>query len=320
MPAILWDGQRHQLFPQETVLDGLLRHGVAIPNSCRAGVCQSCLLRASSGPVPPAAQVGLKPTLIEQGCFLACVCTPVEDLEVEAPGTGLRIAARLVETSRLSDTVLRVLLESAQPLDHRAGQYLTLFRPDGLGRSYSIASLPSGKTTQQSLELHVRLIPNGQMSTWLATIAQPGALLTIQGPAGNCFYTAGAIDQPLLLIGTGTGLAPLYGILRDALNQGHKGPIRLYHGALNEAGLYLVPELEALANQHAQFEYRPTLLHTHGPLPDCVLKDHPKLNGWRGFVCGDPQIVTQLKKRLFLAGMASREIHSDAFVTAAPAR
>ena len=316
MPAIHWEGQLHQMLQGETVLDGLLRNGIAIPNSCRAGVCQSCLLRATSGSVPTAAQVGLKPALIEQGYFLACVCTPTEDLQAEAPGTGVRTAARLLESSRLSETVIRVVLKSDQAHNHRAGQYLTLFRPDGLGRSYSIASLP----TEQTLELHVRLIPNGQMSSWLATVAQPGATLDIQGPAGNCFYTAGAPDQPLLLAGTGTGLAPLYGILRDALHQGHQGPIRLYHGALNEAGLYLVPELEALAKLHPHFEYRPTLLHTHGPLPDCILKDQPKLNGWRGFVCGDPQIVAQLKKRLFLAGMASREIHSDAFVMAAPAR
>ena len=315
MPAIHWDGERHELLDGETVLDGLCRNGVAVPNSCRAGVCQSCLLRASSGPIPPLAQIGLKPALIEQGYFLACVCKPTEALIVEAPGTGVRSAARLIATNRLSDTVIRVLLESDEPLGHRAGQYLTLFRPDGLGRSYSIASLP----TEQTLELHVRLIPNGQMSSWLATTAQPGAMLSTQGPAGDCFYTADAPDQPLLLAGTGTGLAPLYGILRDALRQDHRGPIRLYHGALNEAGLYLVPELEALAKLHPQFEYRPTLLHTHGPLPDCILKDQPKLNGWRGFVCGDPQIVTQLKKRLFLAGMASRDIHSDAFVTAAPA-
>lgn len=315
MPAIHWDGERHELHEDETVLDGLSRNGVAVPNSCRAGVCQSCLLRASSGHVPATAQVGLKPALIEQGYFLACVCKPSEDLIVEAPGSGVRSAARLIATSRLSDTVIRVLLESDAPLGHRAGQYLTLFRPDGLGRSYSIASLP----TELTLELHIRLIPNGQMSSWLATTAQPGEMLSTQGPAGDCFYTAGAPDQPLLLAGTGTGLAPLYGILRDALHQGHRGPIRLYHGALNEAGLYLVPELEALATLHPQLEYRPTLLHTHGPLPDCILKDQPKLNGWRGFVCGDPQIVAQLKKRLFLAGMASRDIHSDAFVTAAPA-
>ena len=41
------------------------------------------------------------------------------------------------------------------------------------------------------------------------------------------------------------------------------------------------------------------------------------LTGWRGFVCGDPGIVQTLKKKLFLAGMASRDIYADAFLPAA---
>ena len=73
-------------------------------------------------------------------------------------------------------------------------------------------------------------------------------------------------------------------------------------------------ELEALAAAYPNFQYRPTLFHRDGPLPDVLATAHPKLSGWRGFVCGDPQIVNLLKKRLFLAGMASRAISADAFL------
>ncbi len=312
MPVVTWGTQQIEVLPSETVLDALLRAGAPVSHSCRAGVCQSCLLHATEGPVPPASQAGLKPALAEQGYFLACVCRPEQDFAATLPDPGVRTATRLVATSWLSDTVLRVALECAEPLRHRAGQYLTLFRADGLGRSYSIASLPE----DGMIELHVRVIPNGRMSSWLAGAAQPGAELTVQGPAGTCFYTTGAPGQPLLLIGTGTGLAPLYGIVRDALGQGHDGPVWLYHGALDERGLYLVKELEALHARHPNFHYRPALLNRDGPLPEVVLAAHPKLAGWRGYVCGDPQIVNLLKKSLFLAGMASREINCDAFVPA----
>ena len=312
MASIQWEGQQILLSPTESVLDGLLRAGVAIPNSCRAGVCQSCLLRASSGQPGAASQAGLRPTLIEQSCFLACVCHPTQDLTVEAPGAGVRSTARLLEISRLSDTVIRVLLQPEAPHAHHAGQYLTLFREDGLARSYSIASLPD----ESALELHVRIIQNGRMSSWLAEDAVPGTQVSIQGPAGNCFYTEGSIDQPLLLAGTGTGLAPLYGILRDALAHGHQGPIWLYHGALNQQGLYLQAELEDLAANHSNVHYQPALLDTHGPVTGVISSAHPQLKGWRGYICGDPSIVNQLKKSVFLAGMASREIHSDAFVPA----
>ena len=92
---------------------------------------------------------------------------------------------------------------------HRAAQ-------DGLARSYSIASL----LTDDSLELHVRVLPEGRMSQWLASTARVGHADGDPGPSGDCFYTAGREDQPLLLAGTGTGLAPLFGIARDALRQG----------------------------------------------------------------------------------------------------
>ena len=306
-PVLHWEDTPVPCLEGDTALEALLRAGIAIPNSCRAGACQSCLVQAKSGAVPAAAQQGLKDSLRAQNYLLACLCRPEQDLTLAPPGQGVRIPAFLTEADWLSDSVLRVRLAAAEPLGHRPGQYLTLFRPDGLGRSYSIAG--------DDLELHVRRIPGGAMSNWLAE-AQPGDAVTIQGPAGDCFYTPGDPAQPMLLAGAGTGLAPLFGILRDALRQGHQGPIWLYHGALNERGLYLTTELQAMAAEHPNFEYRPALLDRDGPLPELISRDHPKLNGWRGFVCGDPTIVNMLRKRLFLGGMASRAISADAFLPA----
>ncbi len=316
MPILNWEGGQIELEAGETALDALLRAGAAVAHSCRAGICQSCLLRAAEGMVPSVAQAGLKPSLVQQGYFLSCMCRPDTDLTVTPPGAGLRTPARLVDIRWLSESVLRVALKSDTPLHYRPGQYLTLFRADGLGRSYSIASLPA----EDEVELHVRVVPNGQMGGWLATSARSGMQVETQGPLGNCFYTLGAPEQALLLAGTGTGLAPLYGIVRDALSQGHTGPIWLYHGALNERGLYLVDELKGLMERNSNFHYRPALLDRDGPLQEVLTAQHPKLNGWRGFVCGDPIIVSLLRKRMFLAGISSKEIYSDSFVVASASR
>jgi NAD(P)H-flavin reductase len=254
--------------------------------------------------IPAAAQAGLKSTLAGQGYFLACVCRPEGDLVLE-PAGGLEVEGEIAGLERLSETVLRVRLRAA--LAYRAGQYVTLRRADGLARSYSLASLPE----EELLELHVRRAPMGRMSGWLFDEARVGEAVAIRGPAGDCFYVAGKPEQPLLLAGTGTGLAPLLGICRDALRQGHAGPIYLYHGALRPEGLYLRKELEGMAG----VTYRPAVM-ADGPLDQVIAAAHPKLEGWRGFVCGDPAIVQILKKKLFLAGMSSREIFADAFVEA----
>jgi ferredoxin-NADP reductase len=141
----------------------------------------------------------------------------------------------------------------------------------------------------------------------------------VMGPSGDCFYTSGKPEQPLLLAGTGTGLAPLYGIVRDAIDQGHTGPIHLFHGALNENGLYHRDELTALAKQHANFRYTPSVFETDGPLDKAILGQYPKPAGMRAFLCGDPTLVAMMKRKLFLAGMALGDIHADAFLPAAQA-
>lgn len=313
MPSIRFAGQSHRVEEGETVLDALLRAGHSIPNSCRAGACQSCLLKATSGEIPAAAQAGLKPALQEQSCFLACVCRPQTDMEATLSTETSRYPATISAIHVLSPTVFQILLETPKAFTYRAGQYLTLFRTIGesqVARSYSIASLPNAA----HVELHVRRIPNGAMSTWLATKAKPGDLVSIQGPAGNCFYTEMPVTQPLILAGTGTGLAPLFGVLRDALSQEHKGSITLLHGALNDHGIYLREELSQLAAQHANLSYCPVVLDRDGPLPDYIAQRHNALKGYRAFVCGDPAIVNTLSKRFFLAGVASRDIHSDAFL------
>lgn len=91
------------------------------------------------------------------------------------------------------------------------------------------------------------------MSDWLCRHLAVGDTLLIEGPSGQCFYMP-ALDQPLLLAGMGTGLAPLYGIVRSALDQGHRAPIYLYAGAKHAEQCYLQTELFALAATHPQLK------------------------------------------------------------------
>jgi NAD(P)H-flavin reductase len=277
-------------------------------------------MRAVSGAIPPQAQAGLKDTWALRGYFLACSCIPGEDLEIVPAGADIRFSAVIADLRPLSSDVLKVSLRCEDPIEFQAGQYVTVVRADGLARSYSIASLPE----EGLVDLHIRRIPNGRMSGWFHTTAQHGDRVTLSGPSGECFYVPGREQQPLLLAGTGTGLAPLYGIVRDALARGHAGEIHLFHGALQRSGLYLVDELRTLAAQYPQLRYTPTVLRGEphdgivvGSLLQTIDSMFTDLMGWRGFVCGDPSIVTDLKKQLFLAGMASRDIYADSFLPAA---
>jgi NAD(P)H-flavin reductase len=188
-------------------------------------------------------------------------------------------------------------------------------------RPYSVASLAN----DQELELHVALLPNGRMSGWLREAL--GQSVSLRGPFGECFYQEHEPDRPLLLAGTGTGLAPLMGVLRTAAQRGHRGEISLFHGSPQSSGIYLRSELEALTESLPSLRLFGSLLSAseselgaqgrwqleRAPLDQVVFARHPKLDAHRLFVCGQPALVQMLRKRAYLAGASLSRIHCDAF-------
>jgi len=323
MPNLTFRGDTYDCAENQSVLDALTGYGVSIPSSCRNGICQTCLMRSVSGTPPLDSQNGLKETLKAQNYFLACNCHPLEDMEVSLPDAGsARIQATVHSIEALNHETICVGLHCENPLEYRAGQFINLFKDATLGRSYSLASVPAH---DQHLKLHIRKVPDGRVSSWAHHSLKPGAIVEISQAVGNCFYVPGHPEQPILLIGTGSGLAPLYGIARDALEQGHTGPIRLYHGSRNLQGLYLVNELRALADRHDNFSYTPCISgdampadgYAQGRALNVALADIGKLTGWRVFLCGNPEMVKTAKKKAFLTGAAMKDIYSDAFTLAA---
>jgi NAD(P)H-flavin reductase len=280
------------------------------------------MMRAVQGTPNDAAQKGLKPALVKQNYFLSCSCVTEQDLEVALPdAASFRYKTRLLSKDKLTGDITRLRLECPSSYEYFAGQYLTVYSPSGVARNYSIASVPE---VDSFLELHVRLVPDGQVSGWIFEELREGDEIVIGQPIGNCVYTDECPEQPLLLIGTGSGLAPLYGILRDALHQGHRGEIKLYHGSSTLDGVYLVDELRELAEQHGNFSYFPCVSRDsengflHGRASDLALQDNPKLSGWRAYICGNPDMVKVASRNVFLAGVSLQEVYTDAFLLSKP--
>ncbi len=318
MATLRFDGQDIACADGQTVLDALLAAGHTVPHFCKNGLCLTCQMRSRHGPVPEAAQTGIKDTLKAQGYFLPCLCSPAGDLDVALPNDS-DIYGRAVVAAKeaLSPNICRLMLRPATPLYYRAGQFINLRRADGLVRSYSLASVPH---CDKYLELHVKRLPRGAMSNWVFDGLSVGDSLDFQGPNGHCFYLPGNSDQNLLLIGNGSGLAPLIGIARDALHSGHRGEIRLYHGSRYLSGLYLGDELWRLAADFANFHYLPC---TSGATPpdgyhagrvEAVAQEQTTdVADLRIFLCGYPPMVQAARKAFFLAGTDLGQIYADPF-------
>ena len=318
MPRVLFQGSTYEAGAQ-SVLDCLTAQGHVVPSACRAGVCQSCLMRAVRGGVPEQAQHGMTPTMVARNLFLACQCFPTQDLEVALADEVIeRIEADVAAIEFMNNEIRAVHIRPLTPFEYRAGQFVRLFMDARTSRNYSLASVPS---LDDDLMMHVRRVPGGQVSGWIFDQMKPGDTVTISEAFGDCFYVPGRPDQNLLLLGTGCGLAPLYGIVRDALNRGHRGRIHLCHGSRDVCGLYLVEVLDRLAAGHPNFRYRPCI--SEGPSAEgywagtplqVALDESPDLSGWRVYLCGNPQMVEAARMQTFLAGAGSSEIFADPFL------
>lgn len=320
---IRFRGRSLELRDGESVLECLERSGERVPSSCRSGVCQSCLMQARAGDVPPESQKGLKPALASRGYLLACACRPTSDLDL-SDGAGEEASSRVLETRVLGPGVVQVLLERPEAFEYEAGQFVNVVRPaDGLTRPYSLASLPS----EPLLELHVAVKPSGNMSRWLT--AARGEPVRLRGPLGECSYRAPTLEAPLLLVGTGTGLAPLLGVLRQALERGHRGPIHVHHGSRSLEGLYRWDELCALAERHPNLELQGWVGEEPGTSKPRVrfgridrqlLQQYAPVRSAEIYLCGNPTLVANLKKYAYLRGASLERIYADPFVSApAPA-
>ncbi|HEY6480108.1 MAG TPA: 2Fe-2S iron-sulfur cluster binding domain-containing protein [Streptosporangiaceae bacterium] len=333
--------------PGETVLSALGRQGVRVPSACQAGICRACLVRALLGDPGPDGSAGLEGALQADGYFLACQARPAGDLTMTLAGGDIYTPARLLSVRR-EGPALRVRVRPERPLNFRAGQHVALRIPadrggtlpartdrdgdgragagpagdgpagDGRGRDaelvrvYSFANGPD-EADRDGAEFYVRVYPGGAMSTWLAS-ARPGAELSLGRPSGTCCYQPGEPGAPLLLAGTGTGVAALAAAARDALAHGHYGPVVLLRGAADPSGLYPDEHLPP-----APVRLRTCVLSRGEDIVAAAVAEYTALAGRgaagaaRVYLCGGPGVVARTRRALFLAGQSLRRIHCDAF-------
>ncbi len=137
---------------------------------------------------------------------------------------------------------------------------------------------------------------------------KPGALLRIEGPLGQFIFRPG--DRPLLMIGGGTGYAPLKAMIREALNSKVGRDLHLFWGARTAVDLYDDAWLRALAEVHPHFRYTPVLAEF---VHEAVLKQVPDLSPFDIYSAGPPEMIDAVRTLLPLQGAEPERIYFDSF-------
>ncbi|MET1077899.1 MAG: iron-sulfur-binding ferredoxin reductase [Pseudomonas sp.] len=309
MPELAVGGRQWSVPAACNLLDALREGGVAVPYSCRAGSCHACLVRCVRGEPVDAKPEALQGALRDAGWRLACQCRVEGDLQVEV-FEPLRdgLPARVEGCDWLSGEVLRLRLVPERPLRYRAGQHLVLWSHDGVARPYSLASLPG---VDPWLEFHLDCRPAGAFSEVARRLQVGDGLRLGELRGGALHYDCDWQARPLWLLAAGTGLAPLYGVLREALRQEHQGPIRLIHLAAQAEAHYLKGPLQALAEEHPQLQVDYwTAAELTAALAELRLVSRQTL----ALLCGHPNSVDAFARRLYLAGLPRNQLFTDLFL------
>ena len=106
-----------------------------------------------------------------------------------------------------------------------------------------------------NLRFIIKKYPNGAFSSQLDGELSVGDALIAKGPYGTCFRREER-PGPMLLIGGGSGMSPLWSILADHIESGEQRPVRFFYGARTRADLFYLDELAAIATQLEGFQIR----------------------------------------------------------------
>jgi CDP-4-dehydro-6-deoxyglucose reductase len=319
--------------PSESILEAALRQGIILPYGCRNGACGSCMGTVLEGSVdyPDGQPAALPYSDAAQQKALFCQAHPASDVSIQirevdaARDIEVRtLPCRVSKLEHLAHDVIRIYLKlpDTERLQFLAGQYIDVLLKDHAPRAFSIANAPHD---DNFIELHIRNVSGGYFSAQVFNQLQEKSMLRFTGPLGTFFLREDS-DRAAILIGGGTGFAPIKGILEHAFHTGIQKPLHLFWGVRAKRDLYLEELPARWLQDHPNFSYTPVLSEpmpednwsgATGYVSDTVIREYPDLSGHDVYM-GGPPIMVEAGHKLFMQhGLDESRFFSDAFEYAA---
>lgn len=322
----------------ETILNAAFRQGIALPHGCKEGQCSACKCVQLEGETEllKYSTFALNDSERDSGHVLMCRTLAYSDVEIELLNYDEEVlsksipvkefAGRIVDFQSLTHDIRGVRIRLDAPIKFWAGQYVDITVKTEAGeeitRSFSMANPPS---ETQELGFIIKKYPDGRFSNELDDGGiRAGAEVRVKGPYGMCFRREGR-QGPVILVGAGSGMSPVWSILHDHLASDEDRPVLFFYGARTQSDLIKLPEIAALTAAHPSVEWIPVLSH------------EPEDGGWageRGFVhqavdrrlkamglagqgdvyaCGPPPMIDALTPVLFMLDFDSERVFYDRF-------
>lgn len=332
-------GRSFTMQRDDTVLGAAIRSGVGLPYGCKDGACGSCKCRLLEGRVIHGAHQSKALSVAEEetGFMLTCCATPQTDLMLEARQVvaigdfpPAKMPTRVTSLTRLAPDVmqLRLQLPATTPFQWRAGQYVEFILKDGQRRSYSMANAPHTVKDAgvNGIELHIRHMPGGVFTDHVFSTMKEKEILRMEGPQGTFFLREESI-RPIILLASGTGLAPIKAIIEHLRFKDNARPTRLYWGCRSKVDLYLHDWVLQQAVECPWLTYIPVLSEPRhddhwrgrqGFVHQAVLEDYSDLSLHEVYACGAPVVVDSARRDFVnVAKLPEEFFYADAFTSEA---
>lgn len=321
----------------ETVLEAAFRQGITLMHGCKEGQCSSCksVLLDGDAEHEDFSTFALSEPEQDEGKVLLCRLFAYSDLEIELLNYDAELLSNWLPAKQMSGNIVAIeeLTHDIRQFDvsldeamqFHAGQYADIMIPGtGVTRSYSMANPPSERST---LSFLIKIYADGAFSSLLAKQLKVGDPVEIEGPFGTSFRNK-KHDGTTLLVGGGSGMAPLWSILNDLAESGVQQPVRLFYGAHAKKDLFYLDELVAIGERLEDFEFIPGLSELDpddnwdgatGFIHEVVERSYVGAvqdDNLEAYACGPPPMVDAVLPVFQKIGVDADDIHLDKFTQA----
>ncbi|HSS27892.1 MAG TPA: 2Fe-2S iron-sulfur cluster-binding protein [Usitatibacter sp.] len=328
------DGSEYRCASDDTLLRAGLRSGLGFPYECNAGSCGTCKVELTEGRIDslrPDAP-GLTDRDREKNRVLACQAQPRGDCAIKVrlrpENVPLHRPARFEATLQgvrdLTHDMREFTFHAKGSPGFLPGQYALFYLPGlDVPRTYSMSNADDGSGTWQFI---VRRVPGGVGTVTLFDRVPIGMTITLDGPYGLAYLRTSS-PRDLVLIGGGSGLAPMLSIARGAMREPalDERHIHLFYGAREVQDLCGHHELQALPGYGTRLTFTPVL----SQVQDDALETW---KGARGFVhevardfvgerwasfeyyfAGPPPMALAVQQMLIEKRVPFPQVHFDSF-------
>ena len=226
---------------------------------------------------------------------------------------------RVVDHERIGWDLAKVSILPSTPVPYRAGQYVSVETPQR-PRLWRYLSPSNAPREDGRLEFHVRAVEGGWVSRAIVAHAHVGDTWRIGPPMGRMTVDRQS-GRDLLMIGGGTGLAPLKALLDDMSQQPENPRAQVFVGGSTWDDLYDFTSLRRMSYDSPWLDVIPVVEREDvgsgaeiGTLAEVVTR----YGAWADhdvFVCGSPAMIRATVSRMLVAGTPLDHIRYDPFTT-----